>query len=108
MKRRTTKNQNNASAIVHSRYRIVVPVGIVTSSTALYFLFAFHVSRTKTDAVKIVPKEELKGLKPEDAFAITVQRAYAVDVRFQQVYNAGWEAANGAIGEAFLLCRDRR
>ena len=101
MKRRTTKNQNNASAIVHSRYRIVVPVGIVLAALA-YFLFAFHVSRTKTDAVKIVPKEELKGLRPEDAFAITVLRAYAVDVRFQQVYNAGWEAANGAIGEAFL------
>ncbi len=101
MKRRTPKNQNNAGAIVHSRYRIVVPVGIVLAALA-YFLFAIHVSRTKTDAVKIVPKEELKGLRPEDAFAITVQRAYAVDVRFQQVYNAGWEAANGAIGEAFL------
>ena len=51
---------------------------------------------------KIVPREEPKELKPDEAFAITVQRAYAVDVKFQQVYNAGWEAANGAIGEAFL------
>ena len=99
MKRRT--NKNDASAHPRSMYRIVVVVGIALAALA-YLLFALHASDTKTYVTKIVQKEELKGLKPEDAFAITVQRAYAVDVKFQEVYNAGWEAANGAIGEAFL------
>ncbi|HTY11074.1 MAG TPA: hypothetical protein VMF88_08375 [Bacteroidota bacterium] len=70
-------------------------------AAAAYFviplLFAVH-----TKPPQALPAGEAKALKPEDALAITVQRAYAVDARFQEVYNNGWEAANGAIGEAFL------
>jgi len=104
MKRKKTKISNNAGAPVHpghSMIRIVVSVGI-TLTGITYLLFAFHAFDAKTSLTKSIRKEEPKRLKPEDAFAITVQRAYAVDMRFQQVYNGGWEAANGAIGEAHL------
>jgi hypothetical protein len=103
MKRKKNNIQNNAGATVHphSRYPIVVSVGIALAVIA-YVFFALHPFNTKTYGTKIVQKEEPKELKPEDVFAITVQRAYAVDVKFQQVYNAAWEGANGAIGEAFL------
>lgn len=32
----------------------------------------------------------------------TVQRAYAIDKLFRQVYTPGWQGANGAIGDAYL------
>ncbi len=73
-------------------------------AAAAGFFFAPHFfDAAATDAPQRSVKDDpLRALKPEDAFAITVQRAYAVDKRFQEVYNGGWEAANGAIGEAFL------
>ncbi len=37
--------------------------------------------------------------KPEDPW---LQRAYAIDALFHKVYTAGWEGANGAIGDAHL------
>lgn len=38
----------------------------------------------------------------QELFNQTVQRAYAIDKLFRQVYSAGWEGANGAIGDAYL------
>ncbi len=104
MKRRKDNIHNDANATInlkHSKILLVASVGIAL--VALVYLFIVpHAFDTKTESSQTVRNEELKELKPEDAFAITVQRAYAVDVKFQEVYNAGWEAANGAIGEAFL------
>ncbi len=86
-------------------------------SKFLYLIFAggigcavifyiFNSNRHKESA-QVLPQgaqqETLVELKPEEVFKITVQRAYAVDKLFQQVYNAAWEGANGAIGDAFLF-----
>ncbi len=41
-------------------------------------------------------------LPTPDLFNQTVQRAFAIDKLFRKVYTAGWEGANGAMGDAYL------
>jgi len=47
--------------------------------------------------------EETHGLSTQDLYNQTVQRAYAIDRLFRQVYTPGWQGANGAIGDAYLF-----
>jgi hypothetical protein len=51
----------------------------------------------------IVSDDRSKESAVNELFQITVKRAYAIDVLFHKVYNAQWEGANGAIGDAFLF-----
>jgi len=106
MKRRRNNTPSRIAGAADPKRRrtpLAVYGGLAAALTICFYL----VIRSLTAATAIsntnsVQKDDLQGLKPEDAFAITVQRAYAVDKKFQEVYNNGWEAANGAIGEAFL------
>jgi hypothetical protein len=41
-------------------------------------------------------------LTTQQLYDQTVQRAYAIDKLFRQVYTPGWQGANGAIGDAYL------
>jgi hypothetical protein len=43
------------------------------------------------------------GSKTEVLFRNVVHRTYAIDKLFRKVYSAGWEGANGAIGDAHLF-----
>ncbi|MGA9407131.1 MAG: hypothetical protein WBW71_08365 [Bacteroidota bacterium] len=104
MKRKKYKTVNGGTENAHSKRSktFVIGAGVIVLVAAAYFLVSNHSFETKTEPSQIVRKEEQVALRPEDAYSITVRRAYAIDVKFQQVYNAAWEAANGAIGEAFL------
>ena len=55
-----------------------------------------------TKDTPIVRKAISEDSTASDLFQRTVQRAYAIDKLFHQVYNAEWEGANGAIGDAYL------
>jgi len=80
---------------------------ITLSSIGLFTVLATTYILTNGDLVgtkgtPVVEKAILQESPASDLFQRTVQRAYAVDKLFHQVYNAEWEGANGAIGDAFL------
>ncbi|MAT38633.1 MAG: hypothetical protein CL946_03410 [Ectothiorhodospiraceae bacterium] len=39
----------------------------------------------------------------EEQYSVWVERSYKIGERFKDVYSAGWEGANGAIGNAYLF-----
>ena len=104
MKRKKNITPGGTDANVDRTHSKILPIGlaVIVLTAIVYLLITNHLFETKTEPPRIVQKEEPSGLKPEDVYRITVQRAYAIDVKFQQVYNAAWEGANGAIGEAHL------
>ena len=50
----------------------------------------------------LVQHAQLQEPQTPDLFHTIVQRTYAIDNLFHQVYNAEWEGAYGAIGDAHL------
>jgi hypothetical protein len=84
------------------RLRIIAlgGIGLFVILAAAYILTKGDLFGTKD--TPIVPKEISKESPASNLFQRTVQRAYAVDKLFHQVYNAEWEGANGAIGDAYL------
>jgi hypothetical protein len=48
------------------------------------------------------PKYEQNKLSPAELYMTAVKRTYSLDILFHREYNAQWEGANGAIGDAFL------
>ena len=107
MKRRRNKNRDksawNADPKSWKVSRFLYAGIVLGMIGCLYVIISLFHSSPPFPNTQIVGKVDQQNLKPEEAFTITVQRAYAVDKRFQEVYNNGWEAANGAIGEAFLF-----
>ena len=84
-------------------YRKALLVAVAVLGAGAIILYLSAVRRTVTPTVPLSAQSATTSeLKPEVLFRLTVDRALAVDQLFQQVYNDGWEAANGAIGEAFL------
>ena len=75
-------------------------IGLFTVLATTYILTNGDLFGTK--GTPVVEKAILQESPASDLFQRTVQRAYAVDKLFHQVYNAEWEGANGAIGDAFL------
>ena len=75
-------------------------IGLFTVLATTYILTNGDLFGTK--GTPVVEKAILQESPASDLFQRTVQRAYAIDKLFHQVYNAEWEGANGAIGDAFL------
>jgi hypothetical protein len=80
---------------------------IALSGISLFTILAAAYILTKGDLfgtkdTPVVQKTTSQESPASDLFQRTVQRAYAVDKLFHQVYNAEWEGANGAIGDAYL------
>ncbi len=80
---------------------------IVFSSICLFTILATAYILIQKDFLgkkdtSIVQKVISQDSTAPDLFGCTVQRAYAINKLFLQVYNAQWEGANGAIGDAFL------
>jgi hypothetical protein len=75
-------------------------IGLFTILAAAYILTKRDLFETKDTYV--ISKAISQEPPVSDLFHRTVQRAYAIDKLFHQVYNAEWEGANGAIGDAFL------
>jgi hypothetical protein len=75
-------------------------IGLFTILAAAYILTKRDLFETKDTYV--ISKAISQEPPVSDLFHRTVQRAYAIDKLFHQVYNAEWEGANGAIGDAYL------
>ncbi len=71
----------------------VLLAGIVLTAAVVFF--SFKDKETLPTTVPVTP-----GFVPTEKW---LQRAYAVDKLFHQVYTAGWEGAYGAIGDAYLF-----
>ncbi len=107
MKRKRAKGIPNPSASPNearkkpplTRYLVV---GGIVLAAAIYFIIHHQEEPPRSDAVRGIESDQPVNLTPEGQFKVTVERAVEIDAQFQRVYNAAWEAANGAIGEAFL------
>ena len=91
------KNSKKHEPAITGQKKVVWPFvllsGLVLIAAVVFFLF-----KKKETTVPIAPTTP--------AFAPTerwLQRAYAVDKLFHQVYTPGWEGAYGAIGDAYLF-----
>jgi hypothetical protein len=47
--------------------------------------------------------QKSESVRLAELYARTLKQAYAINGLFQRVYSAGWEGANGAIGDAYLF-----
>jgi len=84
------------------KYFIFTSLGLL-AILAMVFLIAkdkfFGAEKESSSIVQQAPPSESPT---PDLFHRITQRAYAIDVLFHQEYNAEWEGANGAIGDAHL------
>ncbi len=72
----------------------------IVYAAALFILIgSFAISRIPGSSIAGHDQQQPKGLQLLEQ---TIKRAYAVDRLFFQVFNPGWEGANGAIGNAHL------
>lgn len=72
--------------------------------SAIVYLYVSNVSNQGRGRVAGETAEKRNaGRSPQEIYETIVERTRAIDAQFQQVYSAGWEGANGAIGEAFLF-----
>lgn len=94
--------QSNAKATTHPSPVTVVSIGAIALAVIIFFLARSPRIDSKSESVEPVQKETPSAVKPEAMFDETVRRANAIDEKFERVYTAGWEGANGAIGEAHL------
>jgi hypothetical protein len=83
-----------------SKIIVLIGLGLLALLAASIFLLRGYPFGTRETPIaqKVLPQESPAA----DLFHQTVQRAYAIDNLFHQVYNAEWEGANGAIGDAYL------
>ncbi|MGA3287114.1 MAG: hypothetical protein ABSD46_06790 [Bacteroidota bacterium] len=103
-KRKRQQAVNDQKPEKKSTFRLKM---IALSSIGLFTILAVAYILTKGDLfgtkdTPVVRKAASQDSPAPDLFRRTVQRAYAVDKLFHQVYNAEWEGANGAIGDAYL------
>ncbi len=94
--------KSDEKATIHSSLVIVVSIGVLALVAIIYILFRSPRIDSKSESMGPVQIETPTALKPKAIFDETVRRAYAIDAEFHRVYTAGWEGANGAIGEAHL------
>ena len=76
--------------------------GLLAVFAAVFILDRQKFTETKEESQSVVQQVQPQDSPAADLFQLTVQRAYAIDILFHQVYNAEWEGANGAIGDAHL------
>lgn len=95
-------DKRNATATTPSSAIIVISVGVIALAAIIYFLARSPRIDSKRVPLYPVQKETPTVLKPKAIFDEIARRTYAIDEEFQRVYTAGWEGANGAIGEAHL------
>ena len=104
----------------HTQYRLA-PQTIAVHKTApllkiivftlpvmlVIFVVVFLVARDKFNGMAAESPSIVQLASSQESIVsallpVTIQRAYAIDILFHQVYNAEWEGATGAIGDAHL------
>ncbi len=94
--------KSDDKATTHVSAVIAVSIGVLVLAAIIFSLARSPGVDSKSESVGPVQKEMPASLKSTANFDEVVRRAYAIDKEFQRVYTAGWEGANGAIGEAHL------
>jgi hypothetical protein len=77
-------------------------LGLLAVITAVFILARDKFTGTNKESLPIVQQAQPQESRTPDLLHRTIQRAYAIDILFHQVYNAEWEGAYGAIGDAHL------
>jgi hypothetical protein len=95
-----SKQKSEKKSILHLKMIVLSGIGLFTLLATASILTKGILFKIKDTPV--VRKETTQDSPASDLFRRTVERAYAIDKLFHQVYNAEWEGANGAIGDAFL------
>ncbi len=97
-----TKKRNasgkGASEQGRTGFLVLLIGGALFAIAVLYALGAFSFLSSNGSATQNEDDEQTSFV-PEEKW---LKRAYAIDDLFHEVYTAGWEGANGAIGDAFL------
>jgi hypothetical protein len=108
-----SKNQNKyqntyqQKSIFHFKYLTIAGVCLLAVLVVASILAKENLFGAKKESLPVIQKETSPEISTSKLFQSTVQRAYAIDRLFHQVYNAEWEGANGAIGDAFLYAATR-
>ena len=82
------------------KFSLFAVLGLFAILAIVFILVRNEFFRTKEESPTIV--QQVQALESPDLFHRIVQRTYAIDNLFHQVYNAEWEGAYGAIGDAYL------
>ena len=80
-------------------FYILLGGGVLFVLAILYAVGAFSWMSSDGNAQRDM-REDTASFQPKEKW---MQRAYAIDKLFHEVYTAGWEGANGAIGDAHLF-----
>ena len=86
----------------HRYYWAFGSMAAVVLGAASYLLFVRGSAVADANASNPGAIRTDRQLTTQELFEQTVQRAYAIDKLFREVYTPGWQGANGAIGDAYL------
>ena len=87
----------------HRYYWAIGSIATLAVVVLSYSLFVGGSSGDEHKTLRSGNEESRQQLSTRELFNQTVQRTYAIDKLFRQVYTAGWQGANGAIGDAYLF-----
>jgi hypothetical protein len=99
MTKQRNAGKDGASDRKGAGFLVLLIGGILFVVAVLYAVGAFSFL-TENGEAKTTDNGTGNGYIPEEKW---LKRAYAIDRLFHEVYTAGWEGANGAIGDAFLF-----
>jgi len=88
------------------KLRLAIGLSVVAALiVSAYFLFrgANDGQQTQSRSPDGAGGQASEAVRLAELYAQTVKRAYSIDGLFHLVYSAGWEGANGAIGDAYLF-----
>lgn len=88
--------------ILRLKYVIFGALSLLIVFSIVYLLTKKESFGTKKESLSNVQQVQQQESSDPDLFHRIVQRTYAIDILFHQVYNAEWEGAYGAIGDAHL------
>lgn len=93
-----------AKKALSRRTNVVFAAIILFATLAAGYLLARNLFfGLKNESPIITSQVQTQESRAPDLLQITIQRTYAIDVISHQVYNAEWEGAYGAIGDAHLF-----
>ncbi len=84
------------------KYFMFAALGLLAFLTAFFLIAGDKFFGMKNESQSILQQAQPRESPASDLFNSMVQRTYAIDNLFHQEYNAEWEGANGAIGDAYL------
>ena len=85
-----------------SYYLALGGVAVVALIAVSYVMFVGGFSGSNSNPSTQLVVASQHPLTTQELFNQTVQRAYAIDKLFRQVYTPWWQGANGATGDAYL------